>query len=80
MPTIRELFAVLQPASPFVIWSPTLEPLAEARLQLGRSPATVNLHLQEPWQRPYQVLPMRTHPHMNVDGAGGYLLSGYVVA
>jgi hypothetical protein len=75
--TLLEMFKVLQPSSPFAVWSPTIEPLAEARLHLGRSKKAVDLHLQEPWQRPYQILPQRTHPHMNIDASAGYILSGY---
>lgn len=66
----------LLPGTPFSLWHPTLEPLAEARARLGSSEMVANVHLQEPWHRPYQVLPQRTHPYMTIDSAGGYLLTG----
>ncbi|XP_055349605.1 tRNA (adenine(58)-N(1))-methyltransferase non-catalytic subunit TRM6-like [Paramacrobiotus metropolitanus] len=39
----------------------------------------VRICLNETWLRYYQVLPDRTHPENNMNGSGGYLLSGTVV-
>ncbi len=39
----------------------------------------VMLQLQESWLRPYQVLPLRTHPNMMCAGTGGFILSGIKV-
>jgi tRNA (adenine-N(1)-)-methyltransferase non-catalytic subunit len=73
---------LLAPSSPFVVFSPWQQPLAEAMSQLTASKAALMLQLQESWMRPYQVLPGRTHPHMNMTtgGTGGYILSGITVA
>ncbi|KAK1391184.1 tRNA (adenine(58)-N(1))-methyltransferase non-catalytic subunit TRM6 [Heracleum sosnowskyi] len=53
------------------------------------SSAACNMHAQfaawengnwianaEPWLREYQVLPSRTHPHMQMSAFGGYILTG----
>jgi len=37
------------------------------------------LHLQDTWFRPLQVLPNRTHPNMNMDATGGFLLYGFTL-
>jgi tRNA (adenine-N(1)-)-methyltransferase non-catalytic subunit len=42
--------------------------------------SAVNLMVQETWYRKQQVLPKRTHPLMNMNHGGGYMLSGTVTA
>ncbi|CAK8575614.1 unnamed protein product [Lathyrus sativus] len=37
---------------------------------------TIGLQITEPWLLEYQVLPSRTHPHMQMSVFGGYILSG----
>lgn len=76
---LSRLIPLLKPSSNFVIYSKWLQPLAEALLQLQDSKQALNLQLQEGWLREYQVLPLRTHPTMNMHGTGGYLLSGVSV-
>merc|ERR1711973_1058483 len=39
----------------------------------------INVNLSENWLRNYQVLPDRTHPHVNMSGGGGYILTGILV-
>ena len=34
------------------------------------------MQVSETWYREYQVLPLRTHPHMFHSGSGGFVLSG----
>ena len=38
-----------------------------------------NMHLCETWLRHYQVLPMRTHPEVNMSDDGGYILYGHKI-
>jgi tRNA (adenine-N(1)-)-methyltransferase non-catalytic subunit len=75
---LQQLLPLLAPSSPFVVFSPWVQPLAEAMAALTASRSAVMLQLQESWLRPYQVLPGRTHPHMalTTGGTGGYILSG----
>ena len=77
---LTKLLPLLAPSAPFVVWSYTAQPLAEALDTLRRSSSAVNLSLQEPWLRKHQVLPRRTHPTMTTTaGSGGYVLSGNVI-
>ncbi|WIA33537.1 hypothetical protein OEZ86_006661 [Tetradesmus obliquus] len=79
---LKQVLPLLAPSTPFVVFSPWQQPLAEAMAQLTARKAALMLQLQESWMRPYQVLPGRTHPHMNMTtgGTGGYILSGTTVA
>ena len=68
------LMQFLQPSACFAIYSHVVEPLA--RCQLLLKPEAVNLRLSETWLRWYQILPGRTRPEMNMNGSGGYILTG----
>lgn len=57
-----------------------LQPLGELFDVLHRTKQAVNMEVSETWTRQYQVLPSRTHPTMNTNGASGYILSGVKVA
>jgi hypothetical protein len=54
--------------------------LAETQAEVNKQHAGIHLRLAECWYRIHQVLPMRTHPTMQMNGAGGYLFTGYKVA
>lgn len=69
----------LLPSSPIVLWSPTIEPLVTAMHFLQTNQIATQLHLQDTWFRPLQVLPNRTHPHMNMEANGGFLLYGFTL-
>lgn len=56
-----------------------IQPLAELRDYLLNNKKGVNVRIEELWTREYQVLPMRTHPHMSMHGASGFILSGIKV-
>ncbi|XP_063611441.1 tRNA (adenine(58)-N(1))-methyltransferase non-catalytic subunit TRM6-like [Penaeus indicus] len=71
----RELLQFLKPGHPFVVFSPYKEPLMDLFIEVKAQGAT-NLRLSETWLRHYQVLPMRTHPEINMSGGGGYILCG----
>jgi len=52
-----------------------MNPLAELKDWLLSQKAAVNIRIEELWMREYQVLPMRTHPEMSMDGTSGFVLS-----
>jgi tRNA (adenine-N(1)-)-methyltransferase non-catalytic subunit len=66
---------LIQPSACIVIFSTFLHPLAECREQLLQSKSCLFTRIEELWTREYQVLPMRTHPHMSMHGASGFVLS-----
>lgn len=53
--------------------------MAELKDYLMNNKKAVNIRIEELWTREYQVLPMRTHPHMNMHGASGFILSAVKV-
>ncbi|KAE8769554.1 putative tRNA (guanine-N(1)-)-methyltransferase,putative [Hordeum vulgare] len=53
-----------------------MQPLATCMHSLQVSKMAIGLQITEPWLREYQVLPSRTHPHMQMNAFGGYILSG----
>lgn len=76
----QELIPLLRPSSPFVIYHRYLQPLAQCMHELQLSKMAVALEIVEPWLREYQILPSRTHPHMQMNATGGYVLSGIKIA
>eukprot|EP00048_Salpingoeca_helianthica_P018635 m.242661 g.242661 ORF g.242661 m.242661 type:complete len:491 (-) comp25987_c0_seq1:36-1508(-) len=75
---LEGLMPLLRPSAAFAIYSPTIEPLTDCFSRLRGT--AVNLQITENFLREYQVLPDRTHPHMSMNGASGYILSGTVVS
>ncbi|XP_062163200.1 uncharacterized protein LOC133870157 isoform X2 [Alnus glutinosa] len=73
---LKDLLPLLSNSAPFAIYHQYLQPLATCmhNLQLGKM--AIGLQISEPWLREYQVLPSRTHPCMQMDAFGGYILSG----
>jgi len=63
----------------FTVYSPYKEPLLDAYMTIKESGKAINVNLSENWLRNYQVLPDRTHPHVNMSGGGGYILTGILV-
>ncbi|XP_057794809.1 uncharacterized protein LOC131011072 [Salvia miltiorrhiza] len=72
----KDLVPLLSYSAPFVIYHQYLQPLATCMHNLQSNKMAINLQISEPWLREYQVLPSRTHPHMQMSSSGGYLLSG----
>ncbi len=52
---LQSALPLLQPSAAFAVFSPTLQPLAEALQALTASKQAVMLQLVEPWLRDYQV-------------------------
>ena len=63
----------------FSVFSPYKEPLLESYMAVKEAGTAINVNLTESWLRNYQVLAERTHPHVNMSGGGGYLLTGIFV-
>ncbi|MCO5559095.1 hypothetical protein L7F22_012687 [Adiantum nelumboides] len=76
----QKLLPLLSPSSPFAIYHHYLQPLAECMHELQVSKMAVALEIVEPWLREYQVLPSRTHPNMQMNATGGYILTGIKIA
>ncbi|KAK8936516.1 hypothetical protein KSP39_PZI012786 [Platanthera zijinensis] len=73
---VLKFLPLLSYSAPFAIYSQCLQPLAMCMHKLQASKMAINLQISEPWLREYQVLPSRTHPHMQMSAFGGYILSG----
>ncbi|VVA22436.1 PREDICTED: tRNA [Prunus dulcis] len=73
---VKEIFPLMSNSAPFAIYHQYLQPLATCmhNLQLGKM--AIGMQISEPWLREYQVLPSRTHPCMQMNAFGGYILSG----
>ena len=75
----KELLQFLHPSRPVVIFSTNKEILMETYMGLRAMDKMVNVKLTSNWMRNYQVLPMRTHPAIQMQGSSGYLLVGYTI-
>ncbi|KMZ70260.1 tRNA (Adenine-N(1)-)-methyltransferase non-catalytic subunittrm6 [Zostera marina] len=73
---VEDLLPLLTYSAPFVIYHQFLQPLAVCMKKLMTSKIAIALRISEPFIREYQVLPGRTHPFMEMNGFGGYILSG----
>ncbi|KAF8051728.1 hypothetical protein N665_1672s0005 [Sinapis alba] len=72
----QDVFPLLSYSAPFAIYHQYLQPLATCMHNLQQGKMAINLQITEPWLREFQVLPSRTHPHMQMSSFGGYVLSG----
>jgi len=80
LPFLKALLPFIKPSSPITLFSPFLQQLVECHTELQKPPAAaINLQLSETWLRLYQVLPSRTRPPMNMNGASGFILTGLKV-
>ncbi|KAL6885483.1 hypothetical protein ACP4OV_010262 [Aristida adscensionis] len=73
---VADLLPLLSYSAPFAVYHQYLQPLATCMHSLQVSKMAIGLQISEPWLREYQVLPSRTHPHMQMNAFGGYILSG----
>lgn len=69
---------LLAPSATFVLAFHQNQPLADCMNLLKQKNLAVNMMFSEPFWREIQVLPQRTHPLMNMNHGGWYLLSGSV--
>lgn len=75
----KELLQFVHPGRPVVIFHTCKEILMECYSSLKALDKMVNVRLLSNWMRNYQVLPMRTHPAVQISGTSGFLLVGYTV-
>jgi hypothetical protein len=73
---VPRLVLALKGGAAFAVYAQNLQPLAETHELLRGAGLAVNMSIAETWLRVHQVLPGRTHPHMQMDGASGYILNG----
>lgn len=71
---VKGLTRFLKTGRPLVLFSLVKEPLHELYFYL-KTLGFINLQLSSTFMRNYQVLPERTHPHVNMS-FGGYILTG----
>ena len=76
---VKELLQFVHPGRPVVIFHTCKEVLMECFSSMKSLNNIVNLRLLTTWMRNYQVLPMRTHPAVQIIGTSGYLLVGYTI-
>ncbi|KAG9123034.1 tRNA (adenine(58)-N(1))-methyltransferase non-catalytic subunit trm6, partial [Ceratobasidium sp. 392] len=81
-----EPFSIIEKLSQYVVgsgviavYSPFSQPLIEAQSKMRPIPMYLAPTVNEAYHREYQVLPGRTHPYMNMPGAGGFVLSAIKV-
>lgn len=74
---MKDLFPFLANGGHIVVYSPFLEDLTGLFVEMRAD--CVNIQISETWYRHHQVLPMRTHPTVNMSTAGGYLLTAIKV-
>lgn len=58
---LAAMWPLLSPSATWVVYSPWIQPLAEAFVQLQAAKCAVLLQLQESWLRPHQVRCTRVH-------------------
>lgn len=73
----KELVEFVHPGRPFVIFHQYKEVLMECYSSIKSLDKSLNLRLVSNWMRNYQVLPMRTHPEVQINGSSGFLLHGF---
>lgn len=76
---LKELVQFVHPGRPVVIFHTCKEILMECFASMKALDRMVNVRLMSNWMRNYQVLPMRTHPAVQITGTSGFLLVGYTV-
>lgn len=76
---VNELLPFVHPGRPVVMFHTCKEVLMEVFSSLKSKNSLINLRLTTNFMRNYQVLPMRTHPAVQIQGSSGWLLVGYTV-
>lgn len=77
---VKELLPFVHHGRPVVIFHTIKEILMECYTSMKSLDRMINVRLMSNWMRNYQVLPMRTHPAVQIAGTSGYLLVGYTVS
>ncbi|ORZ38231.1 hypothetical protein BCR44DRAFT_47418 [Catenaria anguillulae PL171] len=74
------LTPLVKTSRPVVVYHTAPNLLVPTYHLLRHSDEFLMVNLLTTWYRPYQVLPQRTHPHMNMSGHGGALVTATKVA
>lgn len=76
---VNALIPFVKPSRPVVIFSLSRDILVETFMDMKSKSNVTSLKLTTNWLRNYQILPNRTHPDVNMNGNGGFLLHGYTI-
>lgn len=76
---VNALLPFVKPSRPIVIFSLSRDILVETFLELKTKSDVTGLKITSNWLRNYQILPNRTHPDVNMNGNGGFILHGYTI-
>lgn len=79
MSILKALLPFVKASRPVVIFNTSREILMELYGDLKALGTVTGLRLTSTWMRPYQILPNRTHPDVNMSGNSGFLLCGHTV-
>ena len=72
---MRRIWPYLAPSASVAVYSPSMSALEGLFRTLRDELKAILTTIRETWFRDYQVLPDRTHPNVNMNHNGGYLLS-----
>ncbi|XP_052699747.1 tRNA (adenine(58)-N(1))-methyltransferase non-catalytic subunit TRM6-like [Crassostrea angulata] len=78
-PLVTTLIKYVAPSRPIVVYSQYKEAVMDAYAYLREIGCLVNYRVSETWLREYQILPMRTHPEIQMSAGGGYLLTATTI-
>lgn len=79
LPILKELLPFVNPGRPVVMFHTCKEILMECYTAMKAVGGLISLRLTTNFIRNYQVLPMRTHPAVQIQGSSGWILAGYTV-
>jgi tRNA (adenine-N(1)-)-methyltransferase non-catalytic subunit len=79
LPILKELLPFVNPGRPVVLFHTCKEVLMECYSAVKATSGLINVRLTTNFMRNYQVLPMRTHPAVQIQGSSGWILAGYTV-
>lgn len=75
-PVLLQMLSLLDLGGNFVVYNPSMSPLATCHHLCHTRRAAVKVQLIDTWTRKIQVAPLRTHPMMNALPPTGGILSG----
>ena len=79
LPLVLAALRYCRPCAALAVFHSDLACLARLYKRLRELELAINLQIEERFTRELQVLPARTHPHMQMHSASGYLLTGVIV-
>ncbi|XP_070491741.1 tRNA (adenine(58)-N(1))-methyltransferase non-catalytic subunit TRM6 [Chironomus tepperi] len=79
VPILKELLPFVNPGRPVVLFHTCKEILMECYSAVKAMSGLINVRLTTNFMRNYQVLPMRTHPAVQIQGSSGWILTGYTI-